>query len=303
MSNDVTPRTPYGDDMVQLPHGPQLAIRRASGAKRPFLLVHGLSSNARLWDGVARHLADDGHEVVAVDQRGHGLSEQVDDGYTTAQCATDLAVLSRELGFVGDRAPVVAGQSWGGNVVLTLAADHHDDAPVAALALVDGGWISLGDRFATFDDCWAQLAPGMPQAVPFPELRQRFGGLFADFPTDAVEAQLANITQDGDGNAVARLTREHHRSILHSLWADDPRPLFPRVGVPVLLAAAVTDADGAADPTSGPALAASLLPDSTTSLYIGAHHDLHAQHPRRLATELLALCARAENASDTEGQR
>ncbi len=24
----------------------------------PFLLVHGLASNARLWDGVAQHLAD-----------------------------------------------------------------------------------------------------------------------------------------------------------------------------------------------------------------------------------------------------
>ena len=28
-----------------------------------------------------------------------------------------------------------------------------------ALALVDGGWIFLGDRFATFEDCWAVLAP------------------------------------------------------------------------------------------------------------------------------------------------
>ena len=45
---------PLYDDEVQLPGGPRLALRRADGDGRPFLLVHGLSSNARLWDGTAR---------------------------------------------------------------------------------------------------------------------------------------------------------------------------------------------------------------------------------------------------------
>ncbi len=303
MSSDVTPAestqttpvpdatfAPY-DDEVRLPGGPSLALRRTDGAGRPFLLVHGLSSNARLWDGVARRLAAAGHEVVAVDQRGHGRSEQVDDGYTTRQCASDLAALMTELGMTGDRAPVVAGQSWGGNVVLTLAAEHTDTSPVAALALVDGGWISLGDRFTTFDECWAQLAPQLPSGMSLADLRERFAGFFTGFPPEGVQAQLGNLTEDSEGHVVARLTREHHKEILHSLWADDPRPLFPRVTVPVLLAAAVADAEG---PQEGPDLAASLLPDSTTSLYVGAHHDLHAQQPERLAGELLALCARAE---------
>ena len=64
------------DDEVALPGGPRLALRRADGPGRPFLLVHGLSSNSRVWDGVARRLAAAGHEVVAVDQRGHGRSEE-----------------------------------------------------------------------------------------------------------------------------------------------------------------------------------------------------------------------------------
>ncbi|MCY7373317.1 MAG: alpha/beta fold hydrolase, partial [Spirochaetaceae bacterium] len=81
------------DDAVQLPGGPRLALRRGSGPGRPFLLVHGLASNARLWDGVAVLLLEAGHEVVAVDLRGHGRSEQVEDGYTTDQAADDLAAL------------------------------------------------------------------------------------------------------------------------------------------------------------------------------------------------------------------
>src|SRR5688500_20348076 len=47
------------------------------GGGRPVLLVHCLSSNARLWDGVAARLAEAGHPVVAVDLRGHGSSEDV----------------------------------------------------------------------------------------------------------------------------------------------------------------------------------------------------------------------------------
>ena len=101
---------PY-DDVATLPGGPRLALSRTDGERRPLLLVHGLASNARTWDGVAATLAAAGHEVVALDQRGHGRSEQAADGYSTAQCAADLVQLIELLGFTGERAPVVAGQS------------------------------------------------------------------------------------------------------------------------------------------------------------------------------------------------
>ena len=35
----------------------------------PYLLVHGLASNARLWDGVAQRLYDAGHAFVAPNGR------------------------------------------------------------------------------------------------------------------------------------------------------------------------------------------------------------------------------------------
>src|SRR5215468_3851938 len=44
------------DERVQVP-GTALHVRRWPAAGRPFLLVHGLASNARLWDGVAAVLA------------------------------------------------------------------------------------------------------------------------------------------------------------------------------------------------------------------------------------------------------
>ena len=292
MKDDQQPDDVLRDDEVRLPGGPRLALRRADGPGRPFLLVHGLSSNARLWDGTGRRLAAAGHEVVAVDQRGHGRSEQVEGGYTTPQCAADLAALCRELGLVGDRAPVVAGQSWGGNVVLHLAAEHGG---VAGVAFVDGGFIRLADRYPTFEQCRAELAPPVMDGMTLRDLTERFRGFFDGFPPEGVAGQLANLTEV-DGLARPRLTREHHRDILRSLWEIDPRPLYGKVDVPALVAVAVPS--GGDDPGDGVPPDVEALPDVVVSRYVGAHHDLHAQQPDRMAGDLLALADRAERAEE-----
>jgi pimeloyl-ACP methyl ester carboxylesterase len=273
------------DDRVRLPSGVELALRRADAGAgvdhAPYLLVHGLASNARVWDGVTRRLADAGRDVVAVDLRGHGHSDAPDDGYDTTTAAADVAALCEALGWVDDRAPVVAGQSWGGNVVLTLAARHGS---ARAIALVDGGWLHLGSRFATFDECWSMLAPPRFDGMRYADLAQRIRAAHPDWPTEGVEGTLANLVELPDGGVRARLAREHHRSIVHSLWADDPRELYPLVRVPTLLMPA-------SDPP-GPAALQTFrraVPHAGVSWYAGSDHDLHAQHPERVMTDLLGL--------------
>lgn len=288
MSLSGLPR--LADDVITLPDGPALAVRRSSGPRRPFLLVHGLASNARLWDGVAGCLAAAGHEVVAVDLRGHGRSPETHDGYDTATAAADLSALIAQLGWTDVRAPVAAGQSWGGNVVVTLAALH---GAVAGIALVDGGWIHLHERFTTFDECWAQLAPPSFDGWTKAELEERARGWNADWPAEGRLGALANFRSLPDGTVRPNLSREHHRSILHSLWQDDPRPLYAAVTVPATLMAAV---DAVPAPPTPVTEAAEHIRDAEIIWYLGAHHDLHAQQPDRCAEDLLALAARAEAA-------
>ena len=273
------------DDYVTLPGGLRLAVRRIPGGLPPVVLVHGLASNARLWDAVATRLSESGHEVVAVDQRGHGRSDAPPDGYDTMTCADDLAALCRELGFVGDRAPVVAGQSWGGNVVLSFAARHRE---AAAVAMLDGGWIHLRKRFTTFEECWEQLAPPRFDHLRMTELISGIQQRHADWPAQSRDGVLANFVEMPDGGVRARLDREHHKSILHSLWADDPGELYPLVDVPVLLMPAASPDDGRTDIVE----ALQALPNARVSWYSGAHHDLHAEQPRRVAADLLELAAK-----------
>src|SRR5260370_19083105 len=99
----------------------------------PILLLHGLASSSYIWNQVAPRLAEQGHEVIALDQRGHGESAKPDSGYDFATIlADDLAAVQA----LGLQRPVVVGHSWGAMAALEYAAAPQAD--LSALVLVDG---------------------------------------------------------------------------------------------------------------------------------------------------------------------
>ena len=89
------------------------------GEGPPVLLVHGWPENWYAWRHVMPDLAQH-HTVVAVDQRGMGLSDKPDDGYDAGTLARDLAALMDELGH--DRFALV-GHDTGMVISYALAAD------------------------------------------------------------------------------------------------------------------------------------------------------------------------------------
>ena len=270
------------------------AVSRAGAGDRParrdFVLVHGLSSNARLWDEVAVRLAAAGHEAIAVDLRSHGESDAPDGGYDTATAAGDVATIAGHLGIAG---AIVAGQSWGGNVVIRLAAEHPD--VVAALALVDGGWFSPTDRFDSWATAERRMRPPDVDGQPASAMRARMRAAHPQWSDGAIEATVANLREDADGTIHRRLSIEHHMQIARSMWDDPPAPYYPGIAVPVVLMPALpSDPDAAATRRERIMQAAAALPDATVSEYPGGDHDLHAQQPGRVAGDLLALSARLD---------
>ncbi|GAA1409321.1 alpha/beta fold hydrolase [Catellatospora coxensis] len=260
----------------------QGTARRVGGSDAvPFLLVHGLSSNARLWDEVAGALAAAGHPSWAVDLRGHGESDAPESGYDTGTAAADLAALITALGL--DR-PVVVGQSWGGNVVVRLAA-KHPELP-GALGLVDGGWIDLHAAFPDWGSCERTLRPQDIDGRPAATMRQWLDSAHPDWSETARAATLANMRIRPDGAMERRLTIPHHLEILRSMWDGPPGPDLPLVAVPALLLPALGPDDERAEPVRR---AAAALPDADVRWYPGGDHDLHAQHPAMVAADLLTL--------------
>jgi pimeloyl-ACP methyl ester carboxylesterase len=247
----------------------------ADPAERPFVLVHGLSSNARLWDGVAERIAAAGHPCYAVDLRSHGESDRPPTGYDTATAAEDLDALAGAL----ELPPaVVVGQSWGGNVVVRFAARHPER--VAALGLIDGGWRNLRDGFKSWEACAARLRPPEIDGSDASRMRGFMQHAHPDWEPWAIEAQIANMRVDADGKVERRLPVPEHMEILRSMWDDPPQPYYPDIHVPVLLIPA-----GSNDP--GPDI--ETLEHARVKAYPGADHDVHAQHPGEVAADLLGL--------------
>ncbi len=226
--------------------------------------------------GWPRALASAGHPSYAVDLRGHGLSDLPSSGFSTAAAAADLAVVISSLGL--DR-PVVAGQSWGGNVVVRLAATHP------ALVSRSGAGRRRLDR------------PAAGSSARGPRARRRCGHRISMgcVPTTCGPGWAPGTRTGLTGRSTrrwpacgsspdGRLSRRLPVDAAHG----DPAQHVRRAAAAVLSGA---DDAGAAD--AGWASAWGLRrPRSRrrpSALMSDGDHDLHAQRPDEVAADLLSL--------------
>lgn len=100
----------------------------------PLLLVHGWPETWYAWRFLMPALAQ-AHTVIAVDQRGIGLTATPAGGYDSATLGDDLAALMHELGH--ERFAVV-GHDTGYIVAYALAADHRDRVERLVVAEIPG---------------------------------------------------------------------------------------------------------------------------------------------------------------------
>jgi pimeloyl-ACP methyl ester carboxylesterase len=263
-----------------------LAVRvwepATAARQRPaFLLVHGLASNARLWDGVASSLATAGAHVVAVDLRGHGQSDKPDDGYDCATISRDLCELSGGLGL---HRPFVVGQSWGASVTGELACRYPD--LTSGIAGVDGALADLQDRFPEWADCARELAPPRTIGLPREAIEARLRTHHPDWPAEALDGALANFEVRPDGTVAPWLTFERHMQILRSLWEERIFERWAEVHVPALVCPADTGEQAWTDTKRAGVARVQAIHGPTRACWFVGDHDIHAQHPTELAGAL-----------------
>jgi pimeloyl-ACP methyl ester carboxylesterase len=250
----------------------------------PILLVHGLASNARLWDGPARRLAELGHAVVAVDLRGHGLSDKPDDGYEINSVADNIAevITALQPHQSAGQKPLVIGQSWGGNLVVELA--HRHPEIIRGIVAVDGGTIELSKAFPNWDECERTLRPPAIAGMHYDRLRSYIRAAHLDWSEEAIDGQMHNMERLDDGTIRPHLTMERHIKVLHSLWQHMPSTLWENITVPVLFTpAAKQEDDHTRTKRAQIAQALRVLPRAKVEWFEPADHDLHAQFPHRFA--------------------
>ncbi|MEI5585471.1 MULTISPECIES: alpha/beta fold hydrolase [unclassified Agromyces] len=104
------------------------------GEGPPLLLVHGWPENWWAWRFMMMDLARQ-YTVVAVDQRGIGLTDLTPTGYDAGTLAADLAALMQALGYARY---AVVGHDTGYIISYALAADYPDRVAQVVLAEIPG---------------------------------------------------------------------------------------------------------------------------------------------------------------------
>ncbi len=265
---------------IEVADGVQLSFIElgTASSEPPFVLVHGLASNARTWDGVGEALAVGGSRSLSIDQRGHGESSRPTDGFDFKTITNDLAALiaAERLGPV-----VMAGQSWGGNVAIEFGHRHPDLC--AAVVCVDGGFINIADQFPEWDEAAQQLAPPDFSDLTVSDLDQMTASRFVDWPPSGVAGQLANFEIVEGEHVRPRLSLANHMRILAALWKHDPNSIAGELIAPVLVIAV-----GQGDDDKRRRVEAFVHRLSIGKLiWAQGDHDIHAQRPELVAGLML----------------
>ncbi len=255
-----------------------------------FLLVHGLASNALLWNGVGQFLIDQGFSSNAVDLRGHGLSSKPSHGYTHEDITRDLAKVAQHV-MSPESTVVLVGQSWGASLVVDFALRYPNVAK--GLVLVDGGYFDLKSRFTTWQECEERLRPPDFSGVSFATATKFIATQHPTWSQDAVSATLANLEELGDHTVRARLSLTNHLAILRELYNFTPLDSISRLTIPTRILVAKQEID--------------LSPDSRKEVdelrnlkhvrfdfFANADHDLHAQMPEEVAQIALDVYEQAQ---------
>ena len=279
-------------------HTGELRLHAVTGGQGPpLLLVHGWPQTWYAWRMLMPALARD-FSVVAVDQRGIGLSDKPRDGYDTGTLAGDLVALMDAL---GHHRFALYGTDVGMPIAYALAADHRDRV----------------DRLVVSEAPLPGISPSPPLFLP-PQLNERlwhlafnqlpkvneqlvtgredifFGAEFDasagtnKLPADAVKYYIDALAADPDH---LRGSFEFYRAIPATSAQNEQRKTR-RLALPVLaIGGAESSGEGAGNTMK-------LAADNVQTLVIpGCGHWVAEQAPEQLLDALTTFLAPHRNGS------
>src|ERR671912_1960115 len=118
----------------RVPGEVELAIWHAGVGTEPLVCLHGITTQHRAFNALARCLAPS-RSLVGVDLRGRGDSEKPGSGYGLEAHSRDVV---RILDHLRLQDAVICGHSMGGFVALMTALSYPDR--VRGIVLLDSGW-------------------------------------------------------------------------------------------------------------------------------------------------------------------
>ncbi len=217
-----------GDRIHFLDWGGPAPTPRAPGV----LAIHGISQTGWIWTPVARRLRGS-LRVVAMDLRGHGLSDSPATGYEPDVLTEDAMAVAEGSGLLepgdADARVVLAGHGFGAIVAAWTAA--RLGARCAGLLLVDGGWEDVAADADVEPDEFLRGLDEPPEVMNSMSayLADRAGFDPASWDADQEQAARATVVEVPAGKVVPA-TRPHAvAGAVESMFAYDPLLVLPSV--------------------------------------------------------------------------
>ena len=238
--------------------------------------------------------------TVAVDLRGHGLSDAPTGPYEPAVVADDLIAVAEGSGLVGvagdDRRRVVlAGHGFGGIVAAWAAATLGRRC--AGLVLVDGGWQDVEAETGATPDEWLRDLAEPPEIMSSMDafLADRRSWDPAHWDADEERAARATVVAVPAGHVVPAVRPHALERSVGAIFAYRPLETLGSLDLPIVALGAVDDEDHskeAALAELGAARRRAGLPPPEVAWFPDAGHNLPRYRPAELTGAILRLAAR-----------
>ena len=291
-----------GGYVVTVGSGDRIHFLDWGGSGRPgVLLIHGLSNTAWSWAPVARRLVAV-QAVVAMDLRGHGLSDAPTEGYDPRTLAEDVIAAAEGSGLLagGDDRVVLAGHGFGAIVAAWTAADLADRC--AGLVLVDGGWEDL--ETASGMDV-AEFLRGLDEP---PEVMRSMTAFLADraafdpssWDADQERAARSTVVETHAGRVVPSTRPHAAEASVRAMFDYDPIETLVKVEAPVVALSTADDEEGSRGRALATASAARVAVGRdaiAVTRFDRDGHNLMRYRPDAVSAAILAFAGGAERSA------
>jgi len=291
-------RAARGGEALAADGAPEAGESTAAGnaAAPGVLLLPGLASTAWSWAAVARRLAASAR-VVAMDLRGHGLSDSPTEGYEPGALAGDVLAVVEGTGLLalqGERqgSPLVIAGIGYGAVVAAWAARALGNR-CAGLVLVDGGWEDLAATTEATPEEWLASIEEPPEVLASMKawLADRAAFDPSTWDADEERAARAQVVETAAGRVKLAVHPHALAGSVRALWAYEPVTVLPAVEAPI---AALVARDEDELRTAALAEVAQLrweagLPPIRVASFPTRGHNLARHEPGAVAAAVLAV--------------
>jgi len=251
---------------------------------QPIVFHHGWPLSGEDWDNQMLFFLANGYRVIAHDRRGHGRSDQTDQGHDMAIYANNVADLAIALDLKNS---VHIGHSTGGGEV------------AAYVAMAEPGRVAKAALLGAIPPLMLQTdsnPDGVPREV-FDGLRAGLAANRAQFFLDVPSGPFYGFNREGAEVSQGLINNWWRQGMMGSASAHyqciavfsetDQTEDLKAIKVPTLVMHG--DDDQVVPIANSAEKAVKLLANSTLSVYAGLSHGFFATHPELVKPDLLSF--------------